>query len=260
MSYAYSKFYFGFEIDDENFNIDFDEGAGELTAEIEVGSYTPEELCAAVASAMSAVGANTYEVAFDRATRIFTISADSDFDILTNSGSHAGSTPYSILGFSTTADFTGEDEYDGDGVGGSSYTPPFPIQSYTPPENWVEAVDSSINESSSGEIEAISFGERQFTKFNITNVSNITHGSQIIRESSSNVANLRTFLEYCRTKGKLQFMPDEAVPATYYTIILETTENSSKGTGTEVKEQFGVGLPGFFETGVLKWRVVEESV
>jgi hypothetical protein len=39
--------------------------------------------------------------------------------------------------------------------------------------------------------------------------------------------------------------------------MLESTPEDAKGLKYKLKELYGQGLPGYFETGVLKFRVLE---
>lgn len=256
-----SAFLFGFEVTEDNLYFDFDEGAGELTAEVAPDSYTAEELAAALETALNAEGDLTYTVTFDRATRFFTIAASDVFDILGNSGAHAGSSILSTLGHLNT-DRTGLDEYtnENDNVAGTLYEPPFTLQNFIDPDNWLEKVDASINESSSGDLETVTFGDRRFCQFSIDYVTEISHGSAVIDQGSQNVFFLNQFLEHCVNKRKVQFMPDVEDLETYVTMILESTPLKSDGTGYKLKEMYDQGLHGWFETGILKWRIVEEQV
>jgi hypothetical protein len=79
-----SQFYYGHEVGFDNRYLNFSENGGdELTAEIDPGSYSLTDFCSAVAAALnSASELYDYTVTVDRSTRIITISADGDFEIL----------------------------------------------------------------------------------------------------------------------------------------------------------------------------------
>jgi hypothetical protein len=95
-------------------------------------------------------------------------------------------------------------------------------------------------------------------EFNLTLATDLDQGRNgIIRTDSSGVFKLREFLAYCITKGDLEYMPDKNDRSTYQTIILESTPSSSSGTGYRLEELYGRGLPEYFETGKLKWRLKE---
>lgn len=93
--------------------IDFTEDGGtELTATLAAGSYpigassaTAGSFCAAVKTALDAAGAGTYTVAYDTATRKFTITKDTGvFVILWNTGTNKLICAAALLGYTTAAD------------------------------------------------------------------------------------------------------------------------------------------------------------
>ena len=53
-----------------------------------------------VQRSLNGIGANNYLVTLDRDTRLVTISADANFDLLFNSGPNNGSSTFALLGFS----------------------------------------------------------------------------------------------------------------------------------------------------------------
>lgn len=253
-----SAFLFGFTVTEDNLWFDFNEGGAEISAEVSTDSYTAEEIASAVETALNAEGSLTYTVTFDRVTRKFTIAADGNFTILGATGTHSGASVLSTLGFGAT-DLTGDDSYLGASAAGSLYTPPFTLQDFIDPANWLEKVDASINESSSGDLETVTFGDRRFCQLNITMVSDIIHGSRVIDESENNVTNLNAFMEHSVNKRKVQFMPDADDLEVYEAMILESTPHKSDGTGYKLREMYDQGMPGWFETGALKWRIVTED-
>jgi len=103
---TYSKFYYGIEITEDNCKMDFDEGGGELTATLDYGTYTPEEIATEVALQLNAAGAFTYTCTFDRSTRKLTITPSASMEMLFNSGTNAVESAFATLGFSTVADDT----------------------------------------------------------------------------------------------------------------------------------------------------------
>jgi hypothetical protein len=254
---THSKFYFGYEISDEALYIDFDEGGAELTAELDIGNYTLTDFADELARALNEAGALTYSVDVNRSTRVLTISATGNFTLRITSGSHLGTTAFGVAGF-TGADVTGDNEYIGNAGAGSEYVTQFILQSYVSPEDFQEAIYGTVNQSASGAVEVVTFGELRFIEANLKYVTNVSHGATgVIRSDSSGVAKLRTFMQYLTTKAPLEFMPDEDTPATYYSVMLEGTPDDSKGLKYKLKELYSQGLPGYFETGNLKFRVLE---
>lgn len=79
---------FALEVDDENNKIDFAEGAGQLTATLDDGEYTLEELAAEIQTQMLAAGALNYEVSVSADNKL-TIAAESEFELLLATGTNA---------------------------------------------------------------------------------------------------------------------------------------------------------------------------
>lgn len=252
---TFSAFYYGHEITLSNYQLNFDEGGSELTAELNVGAYTLEEFAEEIKRAMDAAGALTYTVVVSRATRIITISAGSNFTLLSNTGSQASNSPWSIMGFSTAADKTGADTYDGDSGSGSQYLPQFILQDHVATINNKQAVDASVNKTAAGTIELIKFGDERFLECNIKFATDITgQDGSVIKTNASGVASLTDFMEYCITKQPIEYMANIGTKNTYQSLILESTPDSPNGTGFKLKELYDKGLAGWYETGVLKFR------
>lgn len=255
---TFSCFYYGFEITADNNIINFDEGSGELSAELEVGSYTLTTILPVIETAMNTAGALTYTATVNRATRVITISAGSNFSLLTTSGSQIGTSPFSLLGFSG-ADKTGFSTYSGTAAAGSIYEPQFRLQNYIPPENWTGAALATVNKSASGRVEVVKFGNESFMQCDIKYITNVIQAdNEIIKSNASGVDNLLDFMNYCITKGPLEFMPDISDRSDYITLILESTPESKDGVAFKLNELYDKGLPGWFDTGTLKFRLIEE--
>lgn len=249
-------FYYGFQVTVNDIYINFDEGIGELTATVPAKSYSFTDLANAVAAAMNEVGGQTYTVTANRADRTFTISASSNFDLLFSSGSNSGLSIASVIGFSA-ADKTSANTYTSDSSAGSEFVPQFPLQDYVALNDYQEKAQANINESASGIVEVFSIGTRRFLEFNIGPVTdNVMRksGGLFVNDSTA-VSKLRSFMEYAIGKGDIEFMEDANNRNNLTaTIILERTPTSSTGTGFKLRELYGRGLVGFFETGLLRFR------
>lgn len=255
---VYSKFYYGFEVTQDNQYIDFDEGGPELSAAIEIGSYTLTELAQELAIAMNAVGGQTYTVTVDRATRKLTISAPGNFTLKITNGSHLGTTAYGLIGF-TGSNRTGDNEYEGNNATGSVYTPQFPLQSYIDKDSWEGAVYATVAKSASGKIQVVSFGKENFFQFDIKFSTNQEVGDgSVIRYNATGVEDLTAFMRHCISKAPFEFIPDEDDPDTFHKVMLESTPDDSKGLSFKLKELYAKGLYGFFDTGNLKLRYIED--
>lgn len=249
-------FYYGYTIGANNIYLNFDEGGLELTAIIQAGTYSFEDLADEIALRMNAVGSQTYSVTTDRDNRTYTISASSSFSILFDSGANAGGSIADVIGFPST-DLTGSNSYTGSAAG-NAYEPTFPLQDYIALDDFQEFSDASVNESSSGNVEFFTSGLRKFTEFNITFVTNnsMRKAGGLFVNNPNAVSELRDFLEFAITKGPIEFMPDKNNRSlgNTQTLILERTPTSSTGTGFRLRELYARGLAGFFETGRLKFR------
>ena len=245
-------FYYGYTVTVNDIYINFDEGIGELTALVSAGDYSFTDLGAAIATALNTIGGQVYAVVANRADRTFTISASSPFDLLFSSGSNSGLSVASVIGFTAT-DKTGSSSYTSDTPAGSEFVPQFPLQDFVSFDDYQEFSQASVNESASGRVEVFSIGTRRFMEFNLGPVTdNAVRG--LFTSDNGAVAKLRDFMQFLIRKADVEFMPDTTDRNTFRTIILETTPTSSTGTGYKLRELYGRGLVGFFETGKLKFR------
>ena len=255
-----SVFYYGFTVTENNTFLNYDEGtaAGELTAQLRVGTYSMEEAATEVARALTESSdlLQTYTVTVDRDTRIFSISAASAFECLVTSGSNAGTSYWGDIGFTT--DRTSLVSHDSDEAAGSEFKPQFFLQSYVDADNNLQSVSEKINEAASGQnLEIVKFGNRRLYEFNITLQNDIVQtgcGEQFIESDPNGVANLRSLLEFCVQKTRLEFMKDRDDRSTFNTVLLESAPGNRNGTGFKLREMLGSAGAGYFETGNLVFR------
>ena len=247
---THSIFYYGLEITKDNFYLNFLEpnaGNIELTAQVAIGVYNYDEFETAIKTAMDLVGDNTYTLSVDRNTRIMSITADGDFDLLVASGSQIGLSPFNLLGFVTAIDRTGSAAYFGDTVSGFSYEPQFVLQDYTPSENNQKYQDSSLNKSATGLVEQISFGLIPFYLMSINFITNLPQDGHLIKNNPNGVSDARDFFKSIIRKGKFEFMPDINSRNTFSSVILESLASMSNGSGFKLNEMVGQNLPEFYD-------------
>lgn len=251
-------FTYGHTITNDNENINFSEDSGvtELTATIAIGSYYLNEFGDAIATALNEIGDNEYTVTLDRTTRKFTISADANFDLLVTTGSQADISAFNLMGF--TSDKTGSDSYESDIASGSIYLPQAPLRDYVAFENDQEAVQSKVNESSSGDnIEVVSYGSRQIMSANIKYATDIdVTSSDYIDNNPTGVSDLREFMVYITGKKPIEFIVDKTDLTTFTPCILESTTKNRDGVGFQLRELYTENLSFYFETGLLKFRKI----
>lgn len=249
---TFPVFYYGYTVTENNFWIDIDEGSGEISAQLNVGDYSLSEITVEIQRALNDVGDNTYTVSVDRDSRIITIASSAPFDILASSGTHSGAGFYQDMGFNSN-DKTGLSSYDGDEAAGSEYIPQFIPQDYVDFEDFEDSVDATVNEASGGELQIVTFGNRNFMEMNITLATNIRQGKDSpIRDNETGVEDLRDLLRFMKTKAIFEFMKSESDRSTFDKIILEKTRTSKTGTGFKLMEL--KKLKEHFETGKITFR------
>ena len=252
---TYSAFSYGHTITDDNKFINFNEGAGEISAEIEIGSYTLDAFVDAVALAMNeSDGLLDYTVSLDRATRIITISSTAPFDLLITSGAQVAVSAFTLMGF-TGADITGLSSYSGNIASGSYFEPQLYLQSYVDFVDNVKTLDASVNQSASGAVEVVSYGTVKFMECNITLQTNIQQGAgSVLKNDPNGYENLRAFLSYCITKAPIEFIPNIEDQNTYIDCLLESTRESRDGVDFRVKELYSRGFSEYYESGLITFR------
>ena len=255
-----SAFIYGHTITSDNQFINFSEnGIDELAATIEVGSYSLTEFLDAVANAMNLIGDNTYQVTVDRSTRILSITNEenNNFDLLVTTGTQQTISAFSLIGFTT--DRSGADTYAGDVASGFIYQPQYKLQDYVDFEDIQESVQSQVNESSSGQIEVVTYGTKKLMECIITYATDIVRPESKgnvngIENQVNGVLNLRVFLEYITKKRPIEFIPNRDDKNTFTKCFLESTPGYRDGTGFRMRELYAEGLAFHFTSGKLVFR------
>ena len=98
--------------------IDFNENSTNKSCTITPGFYDANTLASTIASTLTTAssGYNTYTVSYNSVTKLMTFSAGNSFSLLFSSGSHASSSMYKILGFTSSNGLTGIDTVAGTSV------------------------------------------------------------------------------------------------------------------------------------------------
>lgn len=255
---SFSIFYYGHEITNENLNLPFDEGSGELNATLTVGSNTLGEFIVNLQNALNAAAVTrVFSVSLNRSTRLITITADGTFDLLIGTGSTTGSSIFSLIGFTGSTDLTGLSSYVGDSASGFAYEPQFKLQSYVDKRDWQESADASVNQSAAGDVEVVRFGINQFYEFDIKFITNLQMDGKFIKNKSNGLESARQFLQDITKRNKFEFMPNIDDRDTFDKVILESIPGSRTATGYKLKELFNQNLRDIYETGLIKLRVVD---
>lgn len=248
---APSLFLYGFQITANNQNIQFQVASGGtvLVAVLTPGFYTLATLMTAIQAAMqTADTAHTYTVTANRTlsggtqNRV-TISTSGTFlSLLFGSGTLSGSSPSVLLGFNQT-DYTGSTTYTGSTSSGTALVTSLRGYNYLRPEI-NQKVFGSVNVSASGVKEAIVFQQQQFIQVDFR------------YETEAQVVTFWTPLMLWLMQQRLfEFTPEITNPTLFYPVTLESSPVDGKGLGFQFTEHLSEGLPGFYQTGALKFRV-----
>lgn len=249
-----SAFTYGHTVSEDNQFINFSEdGITELSATIEIGSFYLQEFINKIAIALNEIGDNTYEVTLNRSTRKITISADDNFSLFVTTGTQASISAFSLIGFTT--DRSGSNSYEADIASGFVYYPQAPLQDYVSFDDTEESVQSKVNESSSGELEVVSYGIRNFMECNIKYATDIL-GQGFIENNATGVQDLRLFMQYITKKRPIEFIQDKANFNDYVACVLESTARKSDGTGFQLRELYAEKLANYYESGKLVFRKI----
>lgn len=257
---TYSSFIYGLTVDETNKYLDFKEGAGaEITAELTTGDFTITDLLQNIEDAMNEVGGLTYNVTINRSTFIVTIAVTtSTMNLLANSGTNAANSIFETIGF-TLSDSGNVTTKSGATSIKSSYEPQYLLQDYVDQKDSRMMRDPSVNKSTSGLVQVQNFGIDRMFEMSIKFATNILQpASGPIINNSSGVEDLQAFMQYVTTKKQFEFVPNVNAQDTFYRVLLESTSDSSNGTGYKLQEQFLKGLVGYYETGILKLRIIED--
>lgn len=258
MIFNHSNFLYGVEITGENRYLDFSEYGNDFTITLDLGFRSISDLLDQIESAMNASSVNVYSVSFNRITRKVTISADGPFDLPVDSGPSALLAVYTTIGIDNSVDFVAVTSVVADDAIGTVYSTQYKLQNYTAPDDFKVQRFATVNESASGSVQLSTFGQDQFIEFSFKYITDRPQPSNsIIRNRSDGVAQLRALMNYAYFKYPLEFSPDENDPDTFYVIVLESSNEGNSGAGFKLLEQYERGLVGFWETSVLKWRVLE---
>jgi hypothetical protein len=253
--YTHSAFYYGIEINTSNNEIAFSEGGPEIIATLTSARYTLTTFATEVARAMNEVGTLNYVVTVDRTARTYTISGDSNFSLLVSTGSSV-SDAYPTIGFSGS-DRTGDDSYLSNLSIGASYRPQFRLQNYVEFNDNQSQEETTLHKTASGKVELIKFRTDKIMECELMFITDVDQGlGAYITSNPTGVDDARAFLEYAIEKGPIEFIPDISSVATFTNCILESTSESSDGLGFRLKEEYAKGLPGYYTTGLLKFREV----
>lgn len=254
----YPAFNYGHTIDESNRYINFSEDGGltQLTATMDVGSYTLQQYTDLIAKAMNSAGGLEYTVLLDRSTRKFTISSTSNFDLLVASGNNISNSAFNLMGFKVVLDLTGNNVYVSDDASGSQYVLQTELKNFSDFPRNKEKAEAVKRTTPNGIVETISYGIIERMKCDIPMVTDIIP-QQYIRETNTGVQEIEDFLDYIIGINPIEFVYKVGEPNTYTDCILDKTKSNSKGLGRELVERIKDKLPGYYEIKGLVFRKIE---
>ena len=253
----HSKIYYDFQITADNKYLDLSDSQDLYAIELNVGSYTPTELAKHVQSKINEVASDEFTVTFNRADRMFTITSEDVFEMLFATGSNASRSCAFVLGF-PAEDQLGGDNYTSYYSAGKVYSTQFYIQSYKPTKQNRKAIDGVVNKSASGKVEVVKYGNERFLDGEFLFITDIVQMEpSIIRSNPNGVQDYLSLIEWLVEKSPVEIMIDESKPEEFQTFILESTEQDSKGLDYELIELYDRGLPLYYRSGKLKFKLME---
>ena len=250
-SSTYSGFTYGHTVTEANRYIDFDEGSGELTGLIAVGSYTLGDYIGAVATALNNAGTQEYAVSLDRTTRTLTITAGASFDLLVTTGTNVSLSAYPLMGYTVNQSGT---SLEGDSASGSLYEPQGPLQRYVDFADNVRTTNGIVRETATGRVEVVSYSTVEFMECNITPITNRELQGGSFKNDPQALENFREFMRYCITKAPIELILDLDTPTTFRSCLLESTRESGDGLNFKSKEWFQRKVIDYYQSGTLTFR------
>jgi hypothetical protein len=251
---TYSAFSYNHRITTDNNQLPFSEdGIIQLVGVLRSGGYTIGDFAIEMARAMNEVGTLNYVATVDRSTGLISIAGDSNFFLYVTSSTLSSISAYSALGF--TVEKSGADNYVGDERSGSFFEPQFYLQKYVDFIDSQKANNVTVNESASGKIQVIKYGDVNFMECNITLQTNIEQSKGSVIKNLPGYDDLLAFMQYAVTKNPLEFYRDiDDLDNSLVECLLEKTAADSKGTGFKLKELYSKGFADWWETGIITFR------
>lgn len=253
----YSKFYYVTPVTEDNFALAFTENdIDEIVASVEIGRYTVTELGLAIQDALNTFGDNSYEVEFDRQTRKYTITSDDNFKILAGTSPTQAVGIYELIGFNL-ADTAFTTVLESNNEVGSVFAPVFYLQDFKDSSNNRGSISGVKNVSASGQVEVVKFGNQRFIEFDVRFQTNGLITGYPFKTDNLGVDNLRDFMEFVTEIYPIEFMVNDQDLNNFKKLLLESTASSNEGLGFDLRERYDLNLPNFFDSGNLKFRLIE---
>lgn len=247
-----SLFLYGLEVTNLNQNLQFQivSGGTVYTAVLTPGFYSLTGLLSEVVKQMQSQDtAHVYTVTADRTlsggteNRVTISTTGSYLSLLFGTGTLVNSSCASLLGF-PSVDQTGATSYTGTASAGTAVTTAWYGFNYVDP-TMNQKVFGNVNVSASGIKEAIVFQQQKFIQV------------EYRYESKSRVASLWVPLfVWMMQQRTFEFTPEITNPGTFYQVSFEKSAADAKGLAFMFTEMLSDGLPNYYKTGSMTFRVV----
>jgi len=248
---ARSLILYGYEINEFNTAIDFKNASGgpEIQASLNAGFYSLTTLCTEIKRAMEAADpANVYTVTANRTyvggleNRVTIATTTGVFlSLLFGTGTRNGSSIAPIIGFAH-ADRTGALTYTGVQTTGTAYRPETIAYSYRGPDV-LQLQDGVRTLSASGIKETIVFASQNFVELRLKHLRDKTACSN--------------WLVWATQQKPFEITPEFSTPGVFHNVTLDKTPKSDTGMAFELEEQVSMGMPGYWDTGLLRSRIIK---
>jgi hypothetical protein len=244
-----SAFFYGLDVTTSNNALDFQVGATQYAATLNIGNYTATTLCTEIVRAMQAADINnTYSATYSRiysagtvVSKITISSSTTSFVLLFGSGARVLISCSSLLGFAA-ADTASGSTFTGTSSFGTTIQPTLVGYNYLPRQA-TQKVVGSLNVSASGVKEAVLFSVQQFFQ--------VEFKYEPEAKTKTEWAN---FLYYASLQKLIEFAEDVTTPASTIDCTLEKTDFDGKGMGFQLKEMLPE-FPFLYRTGSMQFRV-----
>lgn len=259
MIQTHSKFIYGYEVTSNSRYFDFEVSGTPYSVIFDIGAYSAEELRVEFETKLNDLASGVvFSVSLDRSTRLFTVTGDSAFDYLPATGPNSANNCAGVFGFDTLDDLATTSVVSTQ-ASGAVYTTQFKLQDYVDEADNRMSRFATVHKSSSGATNLIRFGEDRIFEMNFRYITDRPQPSNgPIRSNTSGVQDFRDLMSWGSKKYEFEFLPDESDGTTFYRVVLESTPEASDGTGYKLKEQYQRGLVGYYDSGIIRLRVIED--
>jgi hypothetical protein len=159
-----------------------------------------------------------------------------------------------MAGFGTGANLTGSTSYLAGAITGKRYDPQYILKDYISDEDSLVKESGTVNDTPSGLVQQISFGDGSRIEMGIhviTNKTGLKNANFV--ENVNGKADALDFMAYLLNKGKVEFMPDKATPSQFVKCYLESTKQDKDAKRFTL---LNMKVPDFYESGTLIFRKV----